>query len=232
MKSQPEDLKDALAWQNVSRLALVTELERFTLFRQTVILLAEGSPAPVGRIAAGLGRSPGEVSDALRRQADVEWDEAGNVVGFGLTLRPTRHRVLFSGRSMYSWCALDALILPSLIGHRVEVQSACAATGAPVRAVVAQDGVEQLDPPEAVVSVALCGPGEGVRHSFCEDTNFFATPDVANAWQGQHPGSVVLPVRRGWRLGMRLLGSARSKAKTYQDVKKASKGPNERVSGE
>ncbi len=39
-----------------------------------------------------------------------------NVVGWGLTFIPTPHRFRVNGHTFYTWCALDALTIPALLG--------------------------------------------------------------------------------------------------------------------
>lgn len=88
------------------------------LLRLVLRLLARGRPVDPDDIAAATGRPPADVLAALRQQPSVEWDEAGRVVGLGLTLRPTPHRFEVDGRTLFTWCALDTLVFPALLGAR------------------------------------------------------------------------------------------------------------------
>jgi alkylmercury lyase len=54
---------------------------------------------------------------------DLETDEQGRIVGSGLTLRPTPHRFALDGRQLYTWCALDTLILPVVLEQGATVES-------------------------------------------------------------------------------------------------------------
>jgi alkylmercury lyase len=63
----------------------------------------------------------------------ADFDRDGRLVGFGLTLRPTPHRVELDGRTLYTWCVPDTLLLPVLLGRPVRVEARCFATGDPVR---------------------------------------------------------------------------------------------------
>src|SRR5215216_7804513 len=95
--------------------ALITEPMRTTggrafleIIPPTLALLARGKPASPEEIAAASNKSPEEVRAALERFPSAEWDEQGRVVGLGLTLRLTPHRLQFEGRTLFAWCALDA----------------------------------------------------------------------------------------------------------------------------
>ena len=89
----------------------------------TLDLLARGKPAVPEEIAAASGKSQGEVRAALERFPSAEWDEQGRIVGLGLTLRLTPHRLQFEGRTLFAWCALDALLFPILLGRPVSIKS-------------------------------------------------------------------------------------------------------------
>jgi alkylmercury lyase len=178
--------------------------EGFALFRHLILLLAEGQPISPERIAGVLGRPREEAVAVLRQLPSLEWDEAGNIVGAGLTLRPTPHRFEIDGRTLFTWCALDALMFPGLIGQTVQVESPCAATGAPVRVTVTPEGVTQVEPPEAVVSLVAPEASPDVRRAFCDYVNFFRSAEAAGEWLASHPGATTLPVAEAYALGRRL----------------------------
>jgi len=181
--------------------------EGILLFGHLLPLLAEGRPVSPQRIANVLGQPRDEVLAALRRLPSLEWDAAGNVVGAGLTLRPTPHHFCLTGQTLFTWCALDALMYPALIGTSVRVESPCAATGTPVQVIVTPDGVEQVKPAEAVVSVVTPEASPDVRRMFCDHVNFFRSAEAAAAWLAQHPGATTLPVAEAYQLGRRLAAS-------------------------
>jgi alkylmercury lyase len=52
-------------------------------------LLARGRPVTATDLSRASGRREPDVEQALSRQGDLETDEQGRVVGYGLTLRPT-----------------------------------------------------------------------------------------------------------------------------------------------
>ena len=62
----------------------------YTLYRELIILLAEGRPVSPERVAGVLGLAREEVIELLRQRPSIEWDEAENIVGAGLTLH-SRH---------------------------------------------------------------------------------------------------------------------------------------------
>jgi alkylmercury lyase len=174
------------------------------LFGELIPMLAQGRPLSVERIAGAAGRSRDAVVATLRALPSVEWDDDGNVVGAGLTLRPTRHRFNVHGRALYTWCALDALMFPALLGETVEVESPCISTGKPVRVRVTPGDVVHVEPPGAVVSLVAPEATADIRRAFCDYVNFFSSEEAAAAWLASHPGATTLPVKEAYRLGDRL----------------------------
>jgi alkylmercury lyase len=201
---QIEELTAALAIQ----IHESVNAEGRAIMRHLILLLAEGQPVALERVAVVLERSPGEVVTTLRQLPSIEFDEHGSIVGAGLTLRPTPHRFTMNDRTMFTWCALDALMFPALLGQPVQVESPCAATGTTVRVKITPTGVEQIDPPEAVVSVLVPEVSADIRRSFCCHVNFFSSAEAASQWLSEHPGATTLPVREAYRLGQRLAKSA------------------------
>lgn len=137
----------------------------------------------------------------LRKRLSLEWDASGKIVGAGLTLNPTPHRFELDGRLLFTWCALDLLMFAGLIGQTVQVQSSCASTGTPIRVTVTSHGVEQVEPPEAVVSLVTPEASADIRRVFCDYAHFFGSPQAASAWLDQHPRATILPVGDAYQVG-------------------------------
>jgi len=176
----------------------------YDLFPALLRELARGQPVSPSVLAAALGWPTEKVGEVLHRIPSIEFDDAGSVVGMGLTLRETPHVFEIDGERLYTWCALDALMFPTLIGKPARVSSPCAATGVPIRLTVTPDGVRDLEPPEAVVSLVLPDAPTDVRSSFCVRVNFFASAAVAQTWLSAHPGATVARVEEAFRLGQEL----------------------------
>jgi alkylmercury lyase len=96
----------------------------------------------------------------------------------------------------WTWCSYDTLFIAHLLGVTARVTSPCPVTGDQVRLVVSPDGASDVDPADAVVS--LLEPDapfdEQVRQTFCHYVLFFASPDAAETWIEDHPGTFWLPV--------------------------------------
>jgi len=154
------------------------------LYRALLRLLSHGEPVTIVELAAAAGQASNVVQRAEAGWNDTEYDPQGRIVGWGLTLRPTPHRVTVDGKQLYTWCALDTLFFPAVIGRPAHIESPCVATGTPIRLTVDPTaGVSALDPPTAVVSIVTPEQMNSIRSTFCN-------PD----WQCKHPGMEVLSV--------------------------------------
>lgn len=163
-------------------------------------LLARGRPVTAADLAGATGRTEPEVQQALSRQGDLEIDEQRRVVGYGLTLRPTAHAFEVDGVRLFTWCALDTLMFPTMLDRTAHVTSSCHTSAAAVRLTVTPTGVTELDPPDAVVSVVTPDAPASVRAAFCHQVHFFASRDAAAPWLAEHPEAVVVGVHEGYRL--------------------------------
>jgi alkylmercury lyase len=170
----------------------------------TLGLLARGKPASPEAIAAVADKSPEEVRGALDRFPSTEWDGQGRVLGLGLTLRLTPHHFEVEGRTVFAWCALDALLFPVLLKRPASIESPCRSTGELVRIEVTPAGIEAAEPPSAVVSIVAARNLVTVRSVGCNNTHFFSSPEAASRWLEKHPEATILSAEDAFRLGRQI----------------------------
>lgn len=170
-------------------------------------LLARGGPVTTEALTEATGKPVEEVRTGLAALPDTEYDEAGRVVGHGITLRPTPHSFEVDGRRLYTWCALDTLIFPAVLDRPAWIASPCPSTGTLVQVEVDPHEIITVEPAAAVVSIVTPDGCTSVRVAFCSQVHYFASPAAAEAWLQEHPGATVLPVREAFDLGHRLMGS-------------------------
>nr|VTP02547.1 Alkylmercury lyase [Mycobacterium riyadhense] len=184
--------------------------DKSRLLRAALRLLATGEPITPAQLAAAAGVSETDLEEATAGR-DIEYDDHGRIIGWGLTNNPTPNKFTVDGKQLYTWCAPDTLIFPAVIGRSVIVESPCPATGTTIRLCVDPDtGVTDLEPSTAVVSIV--DPNnvdpQSVRDTLCNPQHFFATADAARDWQSRYPGMRVLPVAEAYTLIMRPLADA------------------------
>jgi alkylmercury lyase len=179
---------------------------RLDIIPHLVRLLADGEPVRVDRVAAASGWTAAEVRAELARHPGVDWDDDGRIAGFGLTLQPTPHTFTFdtsgsvdgpgdlgtTGRTVYAFCASDALTFPVILDLPGVVESTCPATGRRIRLELTPTEVVTVDPPTAVVSKLR--PTEAVtdiRAEVCALGHIFSSAGAAADWLAAHPDGLV-----------------------------------------
>jgi len=193
---------------------MVAHSEEFRLSLPLWRLLAEGKPVSPGELATASRRSLPELQ-ALVQTSDMRVDQAGNILAYGLSLQPTAHQLHLGEQALYTWCALDALVFPALLGRAARVISSCPVTGRAIRLTVTPEAVLDLEPAGAVVSIHL--PGEdtdicNVQEDICNDGFFFVSHEVASTWPSLHPKAVLLSVEEAAQLGRVFASAIRSQA--------------------
>jgi alkylmercury lyase len=166
-------------------------------------LLAEGRPVACEDLARRAGLDPTDARRLLDEHPGVFFDDGGAVVGFwGMSLRPTAHRIVVDGLALYAWCAWDTLFLPELIGRTARVQSRCPASDEAIELVVAPARILEARPAETSLSfMRREEPFDAdTPRTFCRFVHFFASPDAAAQWTGERPGTFVLSLDDGMRL--------------------------------
>ena len=170
-------------------------------------LLANGTAVAPSEVADVLDEPLDDILETLDRAPGIERDTEGNVLGWGLTLKPTPHRFEVEGNKLFTWCAFDTLFFPALLGRTVTIHSTCPHSGDAIHLIVRPDGIEAVTPPEAVVSIVLPEPAAArsdLRGAFCNQVHYFRAKAAASQWLDAHPGGIVLPVEEAFQVGRRL----------------------------
>lgn len=170
-------------------------------------LLATGEPVPPVAIAAQAGVAVERVGDLLDRWNGVYRDAEGRVVGYwGLTPSEMTHRLEVAGRTVYAWCAWDALFLPALLGQTVQVTSKSPVTEEAIHLAVLPEGARSAGGTDVYVSFLEPDEeklAEDVIGSFCHYVFFFASLEEGREWTAAHPGTYLLTLDQAFELGRR-----------------------------
>jgi alkylmercury lyase len=172
---------------------ILPEQDERHILGKTLELLANGCPVLPDEIAIVLGVSPEKVLSTLR-SFGTEFDKEGNVLGLGLTLVPTPHAYEVNGRKLYTWCAVDALLFPIMLRHTAHIESRDPVTGEKILVTVSPDGVQKVEPKNAVVSWVNDIDLSNVRGSVCHYVHFFTSAEIASKWIAENPGKTFYPV--------------------------------------
>jgi alkylmercury lyase len=189
----------SLAAELVAAAPRLTEREQqlaICLYR----LLAEGEPVEVRALADRTEATREEVDRALADRPGIFRDERDRVIGFlGLSIGPTAQRLSVGGRTLYTWCAFDALFLPELLGASTEVESHCPVTGERIALAVTGTEVDDVRPAETVLSYLHRDEplDENVIKTFCHYIHFFANADAAAQWTAEHDHTFTISLAEG-----------------------------------
>ncbi len=179
------------------------------LYRQ----LAQGEPVPLEDLATALDLRMPEVKALLQSEQLKGWVfyDQDRIIGFrGLAVREMPHRFVVDGRTLYTWCAIDSLFIPEILGQTAQVESRDPKTGTLIRLTVTPDGVQDAQPADTVMSILLGDPEvvktnpTKVMASFCHHIFFLESPETGADWTAQHgEGTFLVTLDEAFALGKR-----------------------------
>jgi alkylmercury lyase len=185
------------------RLAEQLHCEQEDLCLPILRQVSRGKPATRAELGARLKLDQDELEQRLIQLPDTEFDQQGNILGWGVTLVPTSHHFQIRGKPLYTWCAFDTVLFPPSLHAEAKVQSTCLVTGQPVTFVATPEGaVKELTPASSVMSLIIPEQrSDCVRATFCQHSLFFQSEHVASTFLTAHPETVLLSIEEAAYLG-------------------------------
>ena len=172
-------------------------------------LLAQGAPVDRDALAAALGLAPAAAAALVARfpESVRRLDGEGRLVAFiGLDLAETDHRFEVAGRVLHTWCVLDALFLPEILGEHAVLTAVCPATGEAIRVEVGPAALGRAEPAQAVMSlVAPAGSdcGNDLRGAFCRHVNLYRDAAACERRIGDRRGTAWITLADAFLLARR-----------------------------
>ncbi len=186
------------------RLSEQLRCEQEDFCRPIVQQVTRGKPVAPAALRASLQVSQDELEQRLAElPPDVEFDQAGNIVGLGATLVPTSHRFQMGGKLLYTWCAFDTVLFPPSLHVQAQVQSTCPVTGQSITFVATPEGtVLDLSPASGVMSLIVpANRGDCTRATFCQQSLLFQSEQAAATFLADHPDVLLLSVEEAASVG-------------------------------
>ena len=163
----------------------------YSQFAKVLGLLANGRPVAVAEVANELGLTLSEGKKFLTRYGG-EFDSRGDLLGLGLTMVPTVHRIEIDGHNLYAWCSTDTLLFPTLLNKHAKIETADPITREKIRLAVGPEGVENVEPGSAVLSLSNYLDATDIRGTFCNVGHWFASRQTGEEYASKHKGVVIL----------------------------------------
>jgi alkylmercury lyase len=186
------------------RLSVLLYCEQEELCRPIIQQVARGRPVTKADLQVSLRLGQDELERRLAHLPDTEFDQQGNILGWGVTLLPTSHQFQLDGQALYTWCAFDTVLFPPSLQRSAQVQSSCAQTGHSIAFVATPEGVViDLTPAGSVMSLILPAErSECVRETFCYQSLFFQSEQAASTFLAGHPEAILLSVEEAALVGI------------------------------
>jgi alkylmercury lyase len=180
--------------------------DRTRLATRIFQLLAEGHPvtrARADQTVAELGIDPDQARQLL--DSWTERNDAGDIVGLGVTLNPTPHQMTIAGTRTWAWCALDTMILAIILDRPIDVASTAPGAGEVVRLQARPGGVGAIHPADAAITWPArranqvdLGSTSGIWATFCHHSSFFGSHDAAEQWAAGRDDIEILTPAEGF----------------------------------
>lgn len=180
------------------------------------IIAQTGQPLALNDLASQVQMSQEDLNIHLAHIPDIEFDEEGKVIGWGVTLVPTQHQFWVQDHALFTWCAFDTVLFPPLLHVEAHVQSACSASGQPITFVATPEGIWNVFPVTSVVSLIVPDTrNDCVRTTFCQQSLFFQSEQAAAPWLTLHPEAVLLSLEAAAAVGKVVAESCLGKKNTH-----------------
>lgn len=174
-------------------------------------LLADGKPISIDEVANSFQYPKLIVQGFFRfviSPSNFDFDNNGNIIGSGLTLKPTSHRFRIRENDLYTWCALDTLLFPLMLNESAQVQTTCPITNTLITFTMSPEGITGLSPQSAVISIVVPTVQDAkanIRNSLCQFANMFKDKESAMEWKKHHPESLILSAEDAFELSQKIV---------------------------
>lgn len=162
-------------------------------------LLSKGEPVSPDRLAEAWDMPLEQVQAVFQQAAalgTLQLDDSGHMVGTAISLVPSNHKFQMDGKTLYAWCAYDAIYAPGVIGKIAEIDSVDPLSNESIRIKVSPEGVMESEPEgifATVVGIDADARG-GAESPRCNQMQFFVSEENAKKWSVDYPNVSIMTV--------------------------------------
>jgi len=170
-------------------------------------LLAKGKPVSKQVLAEKTEKPLGEIEKMLNSWSGIYFNDEDEIIGYwGLTIVQMPHQFIINDITLYTWCAWDALFIPTLIGETALIESQCPISNQLIKLTVTPDGVQTVIPSSAIVTFIEPPESEKIQDnvvdSFCHYVHFLNSSNEIKAWESEQQGKFIyLTIDESFLLG-------------------------------
>lgn len=177
MSNKRKDIENKLNGILFSGLEMVSSNLILRIFKE----LLQSIPISKKRYYGLTGVSKAKADTMLDKLGEV--DEKGNIVAFsGLSIVPTDHRFEINGKTLYTWCAVDAILFAEWLDIDAKVTSTDPIDGTSIELQINGGRLIASRPYPIYISWLEPKNTYNIRGSFCKHVSFFASETTTKQW--------------------------------------------------
>ncbi|WP_445955076.1 organomercurial lyase [Yeosuana sp.] len=153
--------------------------------------LIKGNPIPIVKYYALVGLHIEKANDVLEILG--ESNENNQITAFsGLSLTPTHHKFIVQNKTLYTWCALDAILFTEWLDVSSQIISLDPIDNSIIELNIECDHLVSSNPYPIFISWIEKMDSCNIRGSFCNHVSFFASEQTAKQWLSKNPSGKIL----------------------------------------
>jgi len=122
-----------------------------------------------------------------------EFNKNDEITAFsGLSLTPTNHKFIVGNKTLYTWCALDAILFADWLDVEAKVVSQDPIDNTAIELLVEGDHLISSNPYPLYISWVETLNNCNIRGSLCNYVSFWASEDTAKQWLKNNPDGKLL----------------------------------------
>lgn len=150
----------------------------------TFYKILEGNRPSVSELSIKSGLPESEVRkciETLKKVGTLVLDEEGSIVGsHGLSLVPTKHRLIINNTNLYTWCAADAIGIPAALGADAKIVSNCSHCNSNIEIDMVKGNIQYSNHKDACIWVVEADLSKSIVGCTCPQINFFCSVEHFN----------------------------------------------------